>query len=221
MNNEVKILIVDDEVLIAEYLKDVLASLDFHHVRLAHNKQQAIQELDGFQPTFVLLDIRMKTELEGIELAGLINHKYNLPFIFITAHSDKEIVEKALDTNPTAYITKPFNKMDVYAAIKIVMKEEKKSTHDFILVKDGYDSVKIVFDTILYVESSGNYINIYTLQKKFTLRYSMDWFLKSVSSAIFQKVHRSYIVNSTKIQRYTSRSVFVNGIEIPISRKHK
>jgi DNA-binding LytR/AlgR family response regulator len=218
MNSKVKILIVDDEVLIAEFIKDVLMSLDFKLLSLAHTKEDAIKEINVFKPDLILLDIRMENEFDGIEIAKEINSNFKIPFIFITAHSDKEIIEKALNTIPSGYITKPIKKMDVYAAINLAIRKTEVVEEQFITFKDGYDTVKLSFNDILYAESEGNYINIFTLQKKYAIRNSLEWFISNMPKNGFEKVQRSYVVNMKKVHRATSKSLFINDIEIPISR---
>jgi two-component system response regulator LytT len=219
MKNNFKILIVDDEVLIAEFLKDVLISLDYTVLKLAHNKNQALLQLKEFMPDLVLLDIRMKRQLEGIEIAKEINAHYNIPFIFITAHSDKDIVQKALDTKPAGYITKPFKKMDVFAAVHLVQSNKEIFTEKYLIFKDGYENVKLLVDDVLYAQCDNNYIHIFTADKKHTLRSSLEWLKENLPHELFHQTHRSYIVNITKITKSNSKSVFINDIEIPVSRR--
>ncbi len=219
MTSNFKILIVDDEVLIAEFLKDELNALGYNNIVMAHNHAQCIKEIERFCPELVLLDIRMKNEREGIEIASEINEKYKIPFIFITAHSDKEILQQALATKPAGYITKPIKQIDVYAAVHLVESNRTEtSTEKFIVIKDGYSEIKIMLDTILYVQSNDNYIHIHTALKKYTVRNSLEWFKENTPSDMFQRTHRSYIVNLSKITKSNSRSVFIDDIEIPVSR---
>lgn len=218
MKSNFKILIVDDEVLIAEFLKDELFALGYTNVELAHNSKQAFASIEKFNPLVVLLDIRMKSEREGIEIAEKINETYNIPFIFITAHSDKEIVQQALGTKPAGYITKPFKQIDVYAAIHLIEMNTENTLDKYFILKDGYTDVKILFDDILFAESNGNYIQLHTISKKFTIRNSLDWFKEQMPEGLFHRTHRSFIVNITKITKSTSKSVFINDIEIPVSR---
>ena len=218
MKSDFRVLIVDDEVLIAEFLKDELAVLGYQNILLAHNKLQAFNKIKEFNPQIVLLDIRMKEEREGIEIAQEINRLYKIPFIFITAHSDKEIVKQALDTVPAGYITKPFKQMDVFAAVSLVEREAKKLSERFLLVKEGYANVKISIDDILYAQSDDNYIHVFCSDKKYTLRNTLEWFKENTPEALFHRSHRSYIVNITKITKSTSKSVFINNVEIPVSR---
>jgi two-component system, LytTR family, response regulator LytT len=221
MSSNFKILIVEDEVLIAEFLKDELETLGYSNIEMAHNSKQAFEKIDAFNPDVVLLDIRMHTEREGIEIAEKINESYQTPFIFITSHSDKEIVQQALGTKPAGYITKPFKKMDVYASVHIVETDLKKTQEQFLQIKDGHTSVKIPFDDILFIQSDDNYVQIVTIQKKYLLRKSMEWMNENTPNDIFQRTHRSYIVNKTKITKITTKSAFIEGFEIPISRGNK
>ncbi len=218
MTSNFKILVVDDEVLIAEFLKDELKDLGYTNVEMAHNHTQCMKQIEEFGPELVLLDIRMKNEREGIEIAEEINEKHNIPFIFITAHSDKEIVKQALTTKPAGYITKPIKQIDVYAAVRLVESNQAENVEKFIVVKDGYSEIKILLDTILYVQSDDNYIHIYTDCKKYTVRNSLEWFKENTPNEMFHRTHRSYIVNIDKITKSTSKSVFIGNEEIPVYR---
>lgn len=218
MQNDFNIVIVDDEVLIAEFLKDELTALGYTNLRLAHNKQQALKAIAEVEPDLILLDIRMKDEKEGIEIAEEINRSFKIPFVFITAHSDKEIIRQALATNPLGYLTKPFKQMDVYAVVHLAETQQEKNTEQFLVFKNGYETIRISCSTILYAQSDDNYIHIFTTDKKYTVRNTLEWFRENTPSAFFHQSHRSFVVNITKITKTTSKSVFVDGVEIPVSR---
>jgi len=218
MQSDFRILIVDDEVLIAEFLKDELISLGYSQIDLAHNRKQALNAIERFKPQLVLLDIRMKNEREGIEIAEEINKSFKIPFIYITAHSDREIVQQALSTKPAGYITKPFKQIDVYAAVRLVETGSENIQEKFLVFKDGYADVKISIDDILYAQSNDNYINIYTTIKRYIVRNTLEWFKENTPTDMFHRTHRSYIVNISKVNKATSKNVFINDIEIPVSR---
>ncbi len=218
MNSNLKIVIIEDEVLIAEFVKDILLSFDYTDVKLAHSKTQANILLTEFLPDLVLLDIRMNGELDGIELANEIKEKYKIPFVFISAHSDKEIITKAIETKPICYITKPIKDSDVFAAIQLVKQKIKIEDINFLLVKNGYENIKLFFDEILYVKSDNNYIHVFTTLKKITIRNTLEWFKETVPDNIFHQTHRSYLVNKHKITKTKAKSVFIGDIEIPVSR---
>jgi two-component system response regulator LytT len=213
-----KILIVDDEVLIAEDLKDILVKYGIADIEMAHDKESAITALSEFKPDIVLLDIRMEKEMDGLDLGEHINQKVKVPFMYITAHSDVETIKKIVKTKPVAYITKPYKNSEIYAALLMAENILNNSLSNFLTFKDAYTTVKVLLDDINYVESDGNYIHIFTKQKKYTLRNSLEWFKERVPSELFHQTQRSFVVNITKITKTTSKSVFINTIEIPISR---
>jgi two-component system response regulator LytT len=218
MESDFKILVVDDEVIIAEYLKDILVSFGYSNIVLAHNKVKALKQMEEFSPDLVLLDIRMKSEFEGIEIASEISENYNTPYLFITAHSDTQIIEKALKTKPAGYITKPFKEIDVYAAVHLIETNSEVIAEKHILIKDGYAYVKVLIEDVLYAESDNNYLHIYTIQKKYTLRATLDWFKNETRFYSFHQTHRSFIVNKTKVTKYDSKCLEIGGVKIPISR---
>src|SRR5687767_7181612 len=115
--DNVKILIVEDEVLIAEDLKDMLSSFGMKEVQMAHDKTSALGIIQTFSPKIVLLDIRMEKETDGLEIGKLLKGNPDISYIYITAHSDVAMVKKILETEPSGYITKPIKKSDLYASI--------------------------------------------------------------------------------------------------------
>ncbi|MCD6016939.1 MAG: hypothetical protein K0S53_60 [Bacteroidetes bacterium] len=218
MKSDFKILIVDDEVLIAEFLKDELITLGYQNIFLAHSRKQAFSQINEVNPQLVLLDIRMKNEREGIEIAEEINRTCKIPFIYITAHSDKEIVKEALATKPAGYITKPFKQIDVYAAVHLVETTFESAEEAFLVFKDGYANIKLSVDDILYAQSDDNYIHIYTDTKKYTIRNTLEWFRENTPETLFHRTHRSFIVNISRITKTSTKAVFVGEIQIPVSR---
>ena len=87
-----------------------------------------------------------------------------------------------------------------------------------ITLKVGLETIKLNLNDILFVKSDDIYIEIQTKTKKYTIRKSLDSFLKEINHSIFIKVHRSYIINKTKITSKKATSIFIDNFEIPISR---
>lgn len=215
---KLKILIVDDEVLIAEDLKDILKSFGIKEIHLAHSKAEALKALNEFRPQIVLVDIRMEHELDGLELGQNILDSYKIPFIYITAHSDMAMIEKIIKTKPAAYITKPFKKSDLYASLNLIWNSLSKNEPTSLNIKDGYNTVILPFDTILYIEGEGNYINVYSETKKTVSRQSLDSVYELLDADKFFRIHRSYIVNAQKITKFSKKEVELNTIKLPVSR---
>ena len=216
--NTVKILVVDDEILIAEDLKDILSSFGYSNIELAHDKLAALNCITTYNPDLVLLDIRMEHALDGLDIGEQLNVKYRIPFIYITAHSDIEMIKKMVITKPAAYITKPFKKADLVANINLILSNKKESVNTDIILKNGYNNYKISINTIKYIETDGNYITVVTDFKKIVLRQTLDSFLQELNNTIFLKVHRSYVVNVNKVKKYSKKEIYFDDLIIPISR---
>ncbi|MBK6275892.1 MAG: response regulator [Saprospirales bacterium] len=114
-----KILIVEDEPLIAEDIAEILQKNEFVVTNIAYSKEFALSELSTNLPDMALLDINLNNKMDGIEIAQIIQANYQIPFIFITSYSDKNTLEKAKLTEPSGYIVKPFNEASLCSSIEI------------------------------------------------------------------------------------------------------
>lgn len=210
-----KVLIVEDDVIIAEYIAELLQDENFNNIKIANNKEIALIEMTDFFPDIILMDINLKGKNEGIELAKVKNK--NATVIFITGQHDFRLMNEALKTKPDAYLTKPVKKVDLFASINLAL--QKKQVHVFQF-KNGYDIVNLDYNDIKYMVADGNYVNIHTITKKYTVRQSLNTIAAQLPTDIFKQTHRSYLVNITKVQRITANAVFVNDVEIPLSRSN-
>lgn len=208
-----KILIIEDQVLIAHHIKNILDDNNYLNNELAFKLSDATQKLKEINPDLILLDINVEGADTGIEWAkeNLTNEKV----IFITGQTELDTMKKALLIHPISYLTKPIKEIDLIAAIHLAIEKLKR---DYIIIKDGYKEVKLFFDEILFLKSDKNYIDIQTLNKKLTIRNTLDNIQKELDSNDFFRVHRSYIVNKNKISIKTSNTLKIQNFEIPISR---
>lgn len=117
----IQVLIVEDEPLIAEDIREYLSNVDYTVLDVAYNKSQALKALERQTPDMILLDINLGGNLAGIEIAHLINQKYQLPFIFLTSYAHKSILDQAKVTRPMGYIVKPFTEKDLFSSIEIAL----------------------------------------------------------------------------------------------------
>lgn len=118
---EVRVLIVEDEPLIAEDIASSLRNNDFTVSAVVYDKDDALKELKNNPPDLVILDINLNGGDEGIEIAGIINEKYQLPFVYLTSYSDKSTLLHAKNTQPAGYIVKPFSDAGLYATLEIAV----------------------------------------------------------------------------------------------------
>lgn len=119
--SKLRILIVEDEPAIAEHIAAYMDNPDFEVSGIAYDAEEAIEQLRINTPDAVVLDINLESEPDGIHIAQLINDQYRIPFLFLTAHSDKHTLDRAKKVNPSGYIVKPFNERTLQASVEIAI----------------------------------------------------------------------------------------------------
>ena len=117
--SEIRILIVEDEPLIATDIAMHLDNMDFQVSGIAYDSDDALRQLQHNTPDAVLLDINLNATLDGIEIAHLIKEKYQLPVVFLTSFSDRTTLDRAKKTDPAGYIVKPFDERNLLATLEI------------------------------------------------------------------------------------------------------
>lgn len=121
MINKLRILIVEDEPAIAEHIAAYLDNDDFEVSSIAYDSADALEQLKSNTPDAVILDINLESRTDGIDIAQVINNTYQLPFLFLTAHSDKQTLNRAKAVSPNGYIVKPFNEKTLQASVEIAI----------------------------------------------------------------------------------------------------
>jgi AmiR/NasT family two-component response regulator len=116
-----RILIVDDEIIIARELEARLQSMGYDVVDIASSGHEAIRIAMEMQPDLILMDIVLKGEIDGIEAATEIRRRIQVPIIYLTAYTDGTTVERARATEPSGYIVKPFSESELNASIEIAL----------------------------------------------------------------------------------------------------
>lgn len=128
-----KILVVEDEPLVAQDLAMILKKGGYQIAGIANDGLMALEYLNSRKPDLALLDINLSSTHSGFDIAEVIREKYHIPFIFITAFSDKHTLAKAKDLMPDAYIVKPFKKRDVLVNVELAFhKHEVTETSAYI-----------------------------------------------------------------------------------------
>jgi len=230
-----KIGIVEDELVIARTILSTLTDLGYSYCGPAISYTEAMEMLDNDKPDLLLLDIQLSGKKDGIDLAEKINELYQIPFIFLTANSDIDTIDRAKKVKPHAYIVKPFTKEELFAAIEIAFSNftgghsNKKteqaasySSKDYVFVRDGYVFRKIFFNELLYMESDANYVTLHLkAQKKVMVRSTLNDFIEQIGEKSFIRVHRSYSVNIHLIDDIFPTEISVAGVKIPIGKSFR
>jgi DNA-binding NarL/FixJ family response regulator len=119
--SQIRVLIVEDEPVVATDIAQCLEDLDYEVCGKALTVARAHHLLETTYPDIALLDINLEGKQEGIELAKLIREKYNIPFVFLTSYADKNTIREAKLVHPSGYVVKPFDEQDLYAALEIAL----------------------------------------------------------------------------------------------------
>ncbi len=114
---EAKILIVEDELIVAHDIKSKLSKMDYDVVGIAHRGQKALELALEKKPDLILMDIKLSGELDGIETNRLIQEKMDVPVIYLTAYGNKAILDRATETKPYGYLVKPFKVKELNGTI--------------------------------------------------------------------------------------------------------
>lgn len=118
---DVKILVVEDEAIVALEIQNTLERNGYQVVGLANSGEEAIRRATEALPDLILMDIRIKGTMDGIEAANHIRATLHIPVIFLTAHAEDDSLQRAKQTQPYGYILKPFQERDLKVAVEIAL----------------------------------------------------------------------------------------------------
>ncbi len=121
-----RILIVEDERITAEDLQDILTDLGYEVVDIASNGPDAIRRAEEAKPDLALMDIRIKGDMDGTQVAAVLRSRFNIPVVYLTAHADAETLERAKVAQPLGYITKPFQEAELHANVEMALHKHRE-----------------------------------------------------------------------------------------------
>ncbi len=230
----IKILIVEDEMIIGAKVSMFLTELGYEVAGILPRAEEALLQIEGNKPDIVLLDIQLTGEMDGIALAKILQIEHQIPVIFLTANSDDTTFNRAKEAKPYAFLAKPFKKLDLQRALELtisllanqpntVQKDASSEDASFILsdrifVRNKDRMVKILFEAILYIEAERNYCRIFTSNKEYLLTMPMKSLEDQLPPALFQRIHRSHIVNLTQVDEVDENAVFIGQKSLPLSK---
>ena len=150
------ILIVEDEGWIALDLKKKLEQAGYLVPAIVDNGPDALQVLENLRPSLVLMDIRLRGPQDGIETADQIRRRFQVPVMYVTAHADRETLDRARITEPFGYIVKPFHSVDFRAQIEMAL--WKHRMEERLRVSEAWLSTTFrnVADALIATDSEGN-----------------------------------------------------------------
>lgn len=234
--SKVKVVILEDEVLVARDLGNRLRHLGYEIAGTFHTYTDAKSHLSE-RPDFdlMLIDIELDGQLSGIDIARELQETGERPFIFLTSHAEPEIVKEAQRTSPSAYLIKPFRDREIQIAIDLAVSnfalkeapEVNEEDADSYLINDSffikkkfrYDKVKV--EDILFAEAQRNYTLIKTRAESYLLSLTLKTVINRLTYPYFIQSHRSYLLNLLHITGFEGNRVFIEENEIPVSKNFR
>ena len=120
-----KVLIVEDERIVAQHLRQHLSLLGYQVPAIATTGSQALEQINKFRPDLVLIDIHIEGEIDGIETCARIPPALRIPVIYLTAYSEEATLERARKTQPYGYLIKPFSERELHATIQMALERRQ------------------------------------------------------------------------------------------------
>lgn len=213
-----KIGIVEDEILIAENIGMHIEDMGHTVSGIAPHFDSAMSLVESRKPDLLLIDIRLKGNKSGLEVAREVKEKYELPFLFLTSNTDRGTLKKALETLPMGYITKPFSYEDLFIAIELVRtkiqlgKEEGRK----IEIKNGTQRQWVALNDILFLEAARSYVTIHLKEGNIVLRQALGKLMGDFEAGEMARIHRSFAVNPRNVESVSSTKVIVAGVKLPL-----
>jgi two-component system, LytTR family, response regulator LytT len=220
-----KILVAEDEAIIAISLCTVLTELGYTPLEPAATSTEALLTLANEKPAMAIVDIHLGDYFAGFDVAAKLQQQ-GIPFIFLTALFDTSTIEKARQYAPAAYLVKPFTKQNLYATIQMSVLNQIASTAvpapRQVVIKDGNQQVSVACANIVYIQAENKYISICTTDgKKTLLRSSFQEVAEQLNMPELVQVHKSYLVNTRYITAIKYDEVLLGDAVIPVGRTYR
>lgn len=226
------ILLVEDNLSFALEIEMLIKELGYGFAGQVDNAQDAVIAINQHTPDVVLMDIGIKGQTNGIQLASSLEKK-NIPFIFITQSRDRTTYNNAQSLKPIAYLVKPFDLMTLQSTLeqtRRALEQDQKNSEaegendqESFYIRNNNVLNRIKYSEIFWIKSDGNYCNIHTEKKKFVTKVSLVSMMKKLEKLEFIRVHKQYIVPVQRIENINlfNNLLYIGDKMIPIGRSYK
>ena len=229
--HELKIGVVEDELIIGHNIVRTLAEIGYRTGEVAVSYSEAVVMLQEEKPDLVLLDINLSGKRDGIDVAAYMNDHMQIPFIFLTANSDTATVERAKKVLPDAYLIKPFTRDELFVAIEMALHnrnsrvasaaQQTSANHpkDSLFIRNRQSFTRVKLDDILVVESNDNYVTIHLANgEKLLHRCTLTEFAALLPASGFYRCHRSFVIRTDAIQQIDEHELRIGNQRIPLGK---
>ena len=227
MESKIKILIVEDEAIIAENLGYSLEDLGYEVTGTCYTYKEAMEALPGTDADLVMLDINLgdNSKESGLTIAEYIRQKHGIAFIFLTAYNDLETIRTATYLQPSGYLIKPVNNATLFAAVQLAIERfnNNATIHpciveteipDYFFVKLGSKNQKVFWKDLFCIEAGKNYVKLRAeiTGQDYPIRGSLTYIIENLLPAKYKndfiRINRSVYLNIKFITSFNNDYVF-------------
>lgn len=192
MNIKKKILVVEDEHIIAMEIRDRLEDMGYIVTDTVNSKEAAIESTKNNPPDLVLMDIMLGHEMAGLDAAKYIHEQYDIPVVYLTAYSDKKTLSRAKQAEPYGYILKPLDEREIQSTIEIAfykheMEKKLKASEEWFST-----TLKCIGDAVITTDTKGSVVFINSRAENLT-----GWSQKEAAGKDIKKVFQITNDNET------------------------
>lgn len=218
----IRVVIVEDEMLLAEDIATDLHGFGYEVAGVFISGEQCLNEITVLKPDVVIMDIRIKGSMDGIETAKNINAVFPVPVVYLTANSDQAMLAKLLEVFPSTFISKPYQKTDLMMAIEMAVRKGVSAleSEKFLFIKAPLGYQKLKLSEVTFLEAEGSYTRIHLEQESYLTSHNLRHYEASITAPEFRRIHRSYIVNTKKVKTASATQVSIGNINIPVSKSY-
>ncbi|WP_138992969.1 response regulator [Larkinella sp. C7] len=221
------ILIIEDDLLTAHDIKGALESAGHRVPTIARNYQEAMAAVRRQPPDMALVDIHLeRSTADGITTARDMLAMHWMPIIYLTANSETPTFQRAKETEPIAYLIKPFHQNEIVFQIELAYTNRSlshRSSHAaaaetlFLPINKGYE--KVLLQEVLYLLAEGAYVKVFMVneEKPHLLSMNLGYLAQYFPISYFYRLSRSLLINLNHIERLERNQLFMRNQSTPIS----
>lgn len=232
--SKIRILATEDDPIHEAKLRMELDLLKYDLIDVIVDPHQVIPIIRATNPDILLMDVDLNSDISGIDLVNKINELFDIPTVFLTSFHDASTFNKAKETQPVAYITKPYRAEELERSIELAVFSKQKERKSIVspknapitkhlFVKDGVSLTKVLLSAIRYIEAYDKYCYIHIQHKKYMIKERLKNISEKLPDDLFIQVHRSYIINIEAIDdiQLTHSKLLIGKKEIGIGKTYR
>lgn len=225
MTNKLKVLIIEDELMIAQDIQEKLNIAGHEVIAIARNYHQAIAVIEKQLPDIVLVDVHLEdSSQDGISTVKELLTFHQMPVIYLTGHSESDTIARAKETRPAAYLLKPFRAHELAIQLELAYVNSKNSNvnenteSDFLYLPFNKGYEKLIKTEVVYMQAHGAYVNAYLLNETQPKLFSMNlgYIAQYFQSSDFYRLSRSLLINLNYIERIEREQLWMHTQSKPI-----